>query len=224
MGFVPIAKRRMTKRYRKSFSSATSRQRMNSMSSASCRHLAVRKPQRCPLSFEWHATIPERIELRETNQTLEAKTKLEDKAPEPSLGPRTESRPNGDVSTGCGQSTRAMKFGSRRRLCRRTLTISSVRSWHCVKCKKRWTRVSGTSSKVKHWKGCETRNENDNQRFRRRRKEAMPRTSPLGAIRSMYWNNLSYCLRCLGSTWMGGRCSTNVRRFFSSSYGSICCV
>ena len=26
-----------------------------------------------------------------------------------------------------------MKFGSRRRLCRRTLTISSVRSWHCVR-------------------------------------------------------------------------------------------
>ena len=25
----------------------------------------------------------------------------------------------------------------------------------------------------------------------------MPRTSPLRAIRSMYWNNLSYCLRCL---------------------------
>ena len=74
--------------------------------------------------------------------------------------------------------------------------------------------MSGTSSKVKQWKACETRNENDNQRFRRRRKEAMPRTSPLRAIRSMYWNNLSYCLRCLGSTWMGGRCSTNVRRFF----------
>ena len=135
MGFVPIAKRRMTKRYHKSFSSATSRQGMNNMSSASGRHLAMRKPQRCPLSFEWHATIPERIELRETNQTLEAKTKLEDKAPEPSLGPRTESRPNGDVSTGCGQSTSSMKFGSRRRLCRRTLTISSVRSWHCKKCK-----------------------------------------------------------------------------------------
>ena len=26
-----------------------------------------------------------------------------------------------------------MKFGSRRRLCRRTLTTSGVRSWHCVK-------------------------------------------------------------------------------------------
>ena len=26
-----------------------------------------------------------------------------------------------------------MKFGSRRRFCRRTLTTSSVRSWHCVK-------------------------------------------------------------------------------------------
>ena len=72
--FVPIAKRRKTKRYRKSFSSSTRRQRMNNMSSASCRHLATRKPQRCLLSLEWHETLPERIDMWETNQTLEAKT------------------------------------------------------------------------------------------------------------------------------------------------------
>ena len=73
---------------------------MNNTSSASCRHLAMRKPQRCPLSSEWHATLPQGTELWETNQKLEAKkTKLEDIAPEPSLGLRTESRPNEDVST-----------------------------------------------------------------------------------------------------------------------------
>ena len=43
------------------------------------------------------------------------------------LGPRADPK----VSTECGQSRNAMKFGSRRRFCRRTLTISSVRSWHC---------------------------------------------------------------------------------------------
>ena len=48
---------------------------MNNTSSASCRHLAMRKPQRCPLSSEWHATLPEGTELWETNQKLEAKKK-----------------------------------------------------------------------------------------------------------------------------------------------------
>ena len=60
--------------------------------------------------------------------------------------------------------------------------------------------------------------------FDAERKGAMPRTSPLRDNRSMDWNNLSYYFSCLGSTWMGGRCSTNARLFCLSSYGSFCCV